>query len=443
MEKTEKTVFLIGAGMGSPGLMTEEGGKALFSSRAVLGAPRLLETEMVSRFSGPRIPAVSPEEILREIERREKETPPPVRFAVLFSGDVGFFSGAGRVRRLLEERRGQEFKTVFLPGISSMQYFCARLQIPWERVRAVSLHGRQGDPAEAVRQQEMTFFLTDRKNGPGEICRRLTDCGMGDAVVFAGERLSYPDERILRGTAEELADRAFSEISVLLVQKPEEEKEEKRENTGAKPVSDPERPVTHGLEDDSFFRGEAPMTKSEIRSISLSKLRICRPDILFDIGAGTGSTAVEMALQASEGKVFAIEYKEEALELIRRNRQAFSAENLTVVPGRAPEVLTRLWQEDRLPAPDKVLIGGSGGRMEEIIARLAERNPAVRIVANAIMPESAVAAVRAMERLGFRGIEMIQVSVAKGRPVSSGHLMTAQNPVFILSGSGPDGKNPV
>ena len=172
------------------------------------------------------------------------------------------------------------------------------------------------------------------------------------------------------------------------------------------------------------------MTKQEVRSVVLSKLGIGERDTLWDVGAGTGSVSVEMALLARRGRVYAIERDEEALSLIRQNKEKFSLPNLTVVEGSAPQAL------QELPAPDAVFLGGTGGSMEVSLALAAEKNPRVRVAATAIVLQNAVRAVEGMRSLGFQKVELIQLSVSRNRETSSGDMMIAQNPIYLTTGQG-------
>ena len=136
------------------------------------------------------------------------------------------------------------------------------------------------------------------------------------------------------------------------------------------------------MRDEWFIRGEIPMTKSEVRAVSVSKLELCRDNIVYDIGAGTGSVSVEAALKVPEGHVYAFEQKEEGCALIRANAEKAGVKNLTVVPGKGTGVV--IW----LSAPDRVFLGGSSGNMEEILDLVTELNPAVQLVINVIALES-------------------------------------------------------
>ncbi len=183
------------------------------------------------------------------------------------------------------------------------------------------------------------------------------------------------------------------------------------------------------MRDDDFIRGNIPMTKSEIRAISLSKLLWKKNPIVYDIGAGTGSVSVEAALAVPAGRVFAFEYREEGCDLIRRNAKKFGVGNITVVRGMAPETF------QGLPVPDCALIGGSGGFLEEIMDRLFVMNPEIRLVLNIISLETLARAVSYFENRGLEA-EIVSVTVAKAEKAGKYHLMKGQNPVYVISVGG-------
>ena len=183
---------------------------------------------------------------------------------------------------------------------------------------------------------------------------------MGDVLLYVGENLSYENEKIFVKPASELTEYKGDPLSVICAV---------NENAGT-------RLETHGIRDEEFIRGKAPMTKEEVRTVSLSKLRLTADSVCYDVGAGTGSLSVEMALRAHQGQVWAIEKKEDAVELIHRNKVKFAADNLEIVEGLAPEALKDL------PAPTHAFIGGSSGNLKEIVKLLLEKNAHVRIVIN-------------------------------------------------------------
>ena len=180
------------------------------------------------------------------------------------------------------------------------------------------------------------------------------------------------------------------------------------------------------MRDEWFIRGEIPMTKSEVRAVSVSKLELYRDNIVYDIGAGTGSVSVEAALKVPEGHVYAFEQKEEGCALIRANAEKAGVKNLTVVPGKAPESLYGY------PAPDRVFLGGSSGNMEEILDLVTELNPAVQLVINVIALESLSQAMEWFRKKGWEP-EVVCMQVSRAAKRGPYHMMQAQNPIYVLT----------
>lgn len=183
------------------------------------------------------------------------------------------------------------------------------------------------------------------------------------------------------------------------------------------------------MKDQAFIRGNVPMTKSEVRAVSLSKLELSETSVVYDIGAGTGSVAVEAALTAARGHVYAVERGGEAQELILLNREKFSAGALTLVRGEAPQALLPL------PAPTHAFLGGGTRLLKEILDLLFEKNPSVRVVINVIALESLG---RVTEEIRARGLEaeIVSVQVARAERRGGFHLMKGENPVYVISFGG-------
>ena len=402
---------IVGVGMGNPETLTRQAERAIAQSDCLIGAQRMLEA--FKDLAAVRFASCSPTEILEHLSRH-----PEYRTAtVLMSGDVGFYSGAKGLCSLIERDASGEFEVVCIPGVSSVQYFCALLQTSWDDAKLLSLHGREQDLLAAVMTCPKVFLLTGGENTPRAVCGRLTKWGLGDVRVWVGERLSYPDEAVIQGSARELAERDFAPLSVMLV---------------CNPLAQAP-PPTHGLPDEAFLRGGAPMTKSEVRAVSIAQLRLHRGDVVWDVGAGTGSVCCEIARVLPDGAVYAVERDAEALELLRQNRQRMGLYNLHIAAGEAPDAL------ETLPAPDAVFIGGSGGGMAKIVASILRRNLAVRIVANAITLETMAEVLNLFRRFALPHQEVLQLTSARAHTAGNKHMMMGQNPIWILSGGGrPD-----
>lgn len=406
--KPMKKIFIIGIGMGNPDTITVRGKKIIDESQGLAGAGR-----MVENFHRPGVEvcrAIDPMEIYQWIRDREDLH----RVSVLMSGDVGFFSGAKKLSRLLDE---EGYETELIPGISSLQYLCAKVKTPWEDVKIMSLHHHDNNFLGAVQSHGKVFLLTGGERTPRYICNALDRVGLGEVDVVIGENLSYPQERIIQGTAEDLADNDYHSLSVMLIE-------------NSTPFT--KNVETHGIADEVFIRGEVPMTKQEVRSVAISKLGIGKRDIIYDIGAGTGSVSVEMAMQAVDGRVYAIEVNEEALGLLGQNREKFGLFNLEIVSGSAPDAM------EGLPAPDKVFIGGTKGKVFEILHQIRKIAPEATVVIDAIALESVAGALEALKSNGFTKVETVQISVARGRNIGNYTMMTGLNPVFIIRGEQED-----
>jgi len=186
---------------------------------------------------------------------------------------------------------------------------------------------------------------------------------------------------------------------------------------------DTEFPI--GIPDAEFIRGDVPMTKSEIRTLTVTKLKLKDDSVIYDVGAGTGSVSIEMARVAVNGKVYAIEMEEDAIELIRKNKMRFGTDNLEVICGKAPAALKKL------PPPTHAFIGGSSGNLKKILKLLIEKNQNVRVVINSVTIETVAETIRCIKELGLKEIETLCVSVSRSRTTENVHLMMAQNPIYI------------
>lgn len=395
-------VTLAGIGCGTAATITGEVQTALANAEVLIGASRLLDA-LPESLAAQRVCAVKPGEIVAALRSSGCD-----HACVVYSGDSGFYSGARVLLPLLAE---EGVETRVLPGISSVQYLSAKLHRPWQDWLLRSAHGVDCDALEAVCQGAPVCFLTGGALGPGDLCRQLAEAGLGALPVTVGENLSYPEERILPGTASDFAGRTFAPLSVLLAE--------------AAPTLPRRAP---GIPDGEFQRGSVPMTKQEVRAAILAKLSVGPEDVCWDVGAGTGSVSVELALQARS--LWAVERDPEALTLLRANRERFRAWRLRVVEGRAPEAL------QSLPAPDAVFVGGSGGELPRILQTVHDANPRARICVSAIALETLHTASERLTALGYE-TEVSQIAVSRSRPAGKLHLLTAQNPVFLITGVAP------
>lgn len=331
---------------------------------------------------------------------------------VLATGDPGIFS-------IMEYLKGklEGIEMTVIPGISSFQYLCSKLKLSWDDVRIVSLHGRdEEDLTYIVRENRKVIVFTGGTTSPGTVCKNFIKDKLTNLKITVGENLSYSNEKIVNGTPEEISEMVFGSLSVMLVQNEEKDKDKGLWNY-----------ATAGIPDELFLRGEVPMTKQEIRAVTISKLQLDKRSIVYDIGAGTGSISIECGLICSKGKIYAIEREKDALELIKANVQKFSVKNVQIVEGEAPSVL------ETLPLPDRVFIGGSGGKMEKLLELIRRYQQPVKVVINAVAIETAYEAIRCLEEKGFDNVDIVNLSVSRGRTAGGKHLMQALNPIYIIS----------
>ena len=402
---SKQKLYLIGMGPGARSQLTKEAVECLNDSDVILGAKRLLA--LCREVSDRKVHSCYRKD---EVTAYLREHPAYRKAALVYSGDIGFYSGA----KEFAELEG-EYEIHPVSGISSVVYFLNRLFLPWEDVKFVSCHGRKCNLLPLVLERKRVCALLGGKEDFDKVCRELMEFGRLDIQITVGERLSYPEERIIKGNAERFIEEEMDLLSVVLFENPKPEKP---------------REMTE-IPDEKFVRGKVPMTKQEIRSLSLVKLSLPKDAILYDIGAGTGSVAVEAALHCREGRVFAVEQKEEGVFLIEENRKRFGVSNLTLIKGTAPDCL------DGLPAPSHVFIGGSSGRLPEIIRCVRKKNKQARFVINAVTIETMAQIPEILKAFPeYDNLEVVQVNIAKGRELGKYHLMTAQNPVCIVSFGG-------
>lgn len=177
--------------------------------------------------------------------------------------------------------------------------------------------------------------------------------------------------------------------------------------------------------DEEFIRGSVPMTKEEVRLLSIAKLEIEEGYRALDIGAGTGSVAIQMASIAKSGQVIALEKNEEAYRLIHQNKAKFNTENLSIIHGEALELSRSIEGEF-----DAIFVGGSGGNIGEIIKVYGERLKSGRnMVLNFITIDNLYKAISTLEDLSYE-VECIQLAVSRMQGKS--HMLMANNPVFIV-----------
>ncbi|WP_296321108.1 precorrin-6Y C5,15-methyltransferase (decarboxylating) subunit CbiT [Treponema sp. UBA3813] len=469
--KAKKHLFLIALGMGDENFLTAQAKNALREAQIIFGGERILEIarKILLEEGNPSENAEAPSKKIpfEPIYRAEEifaYLSGHLDFscaAVVFSGDTGFFSGAAafcerfRVKPGMTEtlnsgmtEAGADWEISLLPGIASPLYFASKLHKSWQKWKMFSLHGAKCNTIEQIRKNPACFFILsgieDVRMVGKKIEKALKNGVISSVKCYLGSNLSYNVEKIIQIQPKEMSD--FQEINetadrsgakspqsslfVLLV-----------ENENA--LNESESP---NLKDEDFIRAEKiPMTKKEVRQLSIADLGLSKSSVVYDIGSGTGSITVEAARIAVEGQVIAVDSNSDALALTQKNAEKFCLENVTFLQGSAPDCL----KNAELPPPSHVFIGGSRGNLAEIIQFALKKNPSVRIVANFVSLENLTEMQNCLKNLEegsfieadcgkihIENLEIKQISVSRAEKAGNFHLMKAMNPVWIVSFSG-------
>ncbi len=348
--------------------------------------------------------------IAETLDRINAELKSGREIVLTVSGDPLMYS---MYRTICNDPRSEEWEIRILPGIGSLQMLGAAIDVTMEDALILSVHGRElapGKIALAVTEHVATFFLCSKEKGPAWLADIMMEYGLMHVTVHAGSDLSYDKERIISGSPEQIMQIEFPSLCVAAITNPA--------------PHEVMRPAF--LTDREFERDRTPMTKEEIRVLILHRMAIAKDEIIWDIGAGTGSVSIECARQAPFGDVYSVERDPAALELIARNREKFSVDNLHICEGNAHEWLTRL------PCPDKVFIGGSGGEFEEIIRVISAFQQNIKVVVSAVTIETIAQAGEVLGRYD-PDYEVIQATIGRGRKIGGYHIMDTNNPVMIFS----------
>lgn len=334
------------------------------------------------------------------------------RMVILASGDPGFYG----IASYLVGKLGKNAIEI-IPNVSAMQLAFARIKASWEDAALISVHSRPiEDIVETVRSNHKIGIFTDDKHTPATIARVLLEHRIDGYQAYVCQNLGRREERIVETNLHNLVKMKFSPLNVLILLR--------------------EKPETRfrqilGIPDEEFHRRrpkEGLLTKQEVRAVSLAKLHLTDEGLLWDIGAASGAVSIEASFLIRKGRIYAIEKNNKDVAIIRKNIQKFCVPNIEVVHTFAPDNL------GRLPDPNAVFIGGSGGRMEEILDFISQRlKPGGRVVINIVALENLNTAVSALKARGFVP-EITLVNIARSTSLLELTRFAALNPVFIVSG---------
>lgn len=400
---------IIGIGPGSEGYVMPAAKTCMENSHTVIAAKRILP--LLQSVCGKTRTVFCPmgkiKDTFLQIEGLLKEEK-DVSLAV--SGDPLMYS---LYKTILKDPASRDWQMEVLPGIGSLQMLGAAFGETMEDAQIISVHGRSRTPgsiALTVTESPKVFFLCSREQGPAWLSRIMLDYGLCDVTVFAGANLSYEDELLVSGSPDDMVKQEFPSLCVAMIKNPVPRKVL--------------RPCF--LTDEDFERDKTPMTKEEIRVLILHKMKIHPDDIIWDVGAGTGSISIECARQAPFGEVYAVERSEDAVSLIRKNKEKFGTEHLRIYHGEAAEAVKRL------PVPDKVFIGGSGGSLGEIMEVIASFDKKVQVTVSAVTLETIAEAGEILS--GYdQDYDVISTTIGRGRRIGGYHIMDTNNPVLLFT----------
>lgn len=425
LSKRSRKIILSGIGMGNTDGMTREAYHAFEEAEVIFGAERMLEN---LPGKGIKVPYYRADDIISYLI----EHPQYTKVAAAFSGDSGFYSGAQSMKKALEEANEKgilKSETTILPGISSVSALAARLGVSWNDAVLASIHGRRTNVVNLVRKNTKVFLLLSGKNDFEMLVNKFREAGINHVKISAGYRLSYPDEKLFTFYLDEFETKLFDlqeGVYTCLIENEDCE----------------EQILTPGIDDDIFSRTKVPMTKNEVRVLSISRLELTKNAVVYDVGSGTGSVSIECARLSPDIFVFAIEQKEEAANLTKENAVRLGlSDQIVVINKKAPEGF------EELPTPTHVFIGGSSGALSDILSAIQKKlivkentkgktdkaSKGVRVVINAVSLETIAQITKLIQTYPVKHVQLTQIQASRAHKLGSYNLMQAQNPVLIAS----------
>lgn len=425
LSKRSRKIILSGIGMGSTDGMTREAYHAFEEAEVIFGAERMLEN---LPGKGIKVPYYRANDIISYLI----EHPQYTKVAAAFSGDSGFYSGAQSMKKALEEANEKgilKSETTILPGISSVSALAARLGVSWNDAVLASIHGRRANVVNLVRKNTKVFLLLSGKNDFEMLVNKFREAGINHVKISAGYRLSYPDEKLFTFYLDEFETKLFDlpeGVYTCLIENEDCE----------------EQILTPGIDDEIFSRTKVPMTKNEVRVLSISRLELTKNAVVYDVGSGTGSVSIECARLSPDIFVFAIEQKEEAANLTKENAVRLGlSDQIVVINKKAPEGF------EELPTPTHVFIGGSSGALSDILSAIQKKlivkentkgktdkaSKGVRVVINAVSLETIAQITKLIQMYQVKHVQLTQIQASRAHKLGSYNLMQAQNPVLIAS----------
>jgi precorrin-6Y C5,15-methyltransferase (decarboxylating) len=334
------------------------------------------------------------------------------RVVVLASGDPLLFGIGARIVRDLDPRQ-----VCVVPNVSSIAAAFARISEAWHTAALLSLHGRQDTQplAMALKTHAHVAVLTDARHTPAWLAGWLRDKDAGHARLAIFEQMGTPAEKVTWSTPAQAAVLKFSVPNMVIVK------------TDPQALADARR-LQIGMPDSAYAHDQGMITKAEVRAVALAKLRLQPGMTLWDLGAGSGAVGIEASVLLGAGRIVAVEQHPERVARIRDNARRYHVYNHDVIQARLPEGMAAL------PAPARIFIGGGGRDLTAIVQAAADRlPPGGVIVVNTVLLDNLAPTIHALEALGLSA-EVVQLQIARARPMPWSSRFSAENPVWVISG---------
>jgi precorrin-6Y C5,15-methyltransferase (decarboxylating) len=409
---SEAKVYIIGVGSDGLAGLTARARDLLTAADIILGSEPTLD--LVRELRAERVPVGAD---LNEEVRLIEANLGRKRLAVVAGGDPLFYG----IARYLCDRLGKERFEV-LPHVSSMQMAFARVKESWDEAYLTNLATHPLDEVlDRIRVAEVVGLFTSEQEGPPRVAHALLARGLDYFRAYICENLGGPDERVTQGELADIAEMEFAPLNVMILKRKPGRPDQRRAAARFRRFGNP---------DDVFAQSRPKsglITQAEVRAIALAQLAIGPGDVVWDVGAGSGSVAIEAAQLSEPGTVFAMEEDAADYHLILANAESFGVRNVKAIHGTAPAVFAGL------PAPDALFLGGTGKEVGRLLeAAFAALRPGGRMVVNVATLEALSATYAALKALAGT-VEVSLVNVARGVEQLETLRFEAVNPTFLLA----------
>ena len=395
-----KTLALVGIGTGKLDGITEYAKKKLAKAQVIFGAKRMLDFCSNFTTSAKMVEAYQPEVVSDYL----KDQLLIKNAVVALSGDTGFFSGAKKMKEAIVD-----FEIEFVPGISIVEAMSARFGCSWDDMKLVSCHGNLKSPIPFILRHPKCLFLFGSKEQVIHLAKECLEYQMDQVKLFVAVNLDGDNERIQEGTPKDFIEFSADGLITVIALNPQYS-----------------NAMNLDQKDELFIRKDAPMTKREVRTLSIAKLHLSPDSIVIDVGCGTGSVGIGCAQIAYEGMVYGIEKEEKNQDLLLENKKLFQVPNFIPMIGDGVDLIPTL------PKATHAFIGGSSGKMERMLDFLYENNPEMSIVINGITLET-VSSVIEYGKKNHKKVDSVEIFVAATKQVGSYHMLQGNNPIFIMT----------